>query len=62
RSSATPNSDSGGAALMVTARWERARGLPQPDAVPPVTARVAVVPLTALVVTGLAALLTAVLT
>lgn len=56
RSSATPNSDSGGAALMVKARWERALSVPAPAEAPEVTTRVARGPAALLVVTGVAAL------
>lgn len=63
RSSATPNSDSGGAALMVRARWERALS-GAPEALParePVSVRVAAPPVVAVVVavvgTGFALLL-----
>lgn len=61
RSSATPNSDSGGAGLMVRARWERALSLPEPAGVPEVTTRVARVPVALLLVTGVAALVSVLL-
>jgi hypothetical protein len=50
RSSATPNSDSGGAALMVRARWDRFLNDPgaRTGEAPPVTAQVATVPVAAL--------------
>lgn len=52
RSSAVPNSDSGGASLMVQARWERARMVnPAPADPPPVQRTWAVGVVVALVVT-----------
>jgi hypothetical protein len=55
RSSATPNSDSGGAALMVRVRWEQALGRPAAGDDGPVVTRVAWIPVLLLVATGAAA-------
>jgi hypothetical protein len=55
RSSAAPNSDSGGAALMVRVRWEHALARPPAGDDGPVTTRIAVLPVALLVVTAAAA-------
>jgi hypothetical protein len=54
RSSATPNSDSGGAALMVRARWEQALARPgtTADGAPAVSVTVAPLPVLLLAVTA----------
>jgi hypothetical protein len=54
RSSTSPNSDSGGAALMVRVRWEQALGRPAAGDDGPVTSRIAVLPLVLLALTAAA--------
>jgi hypothetical protein len=63
RSSATPNSDSGGASLMVRTRWEQALSVSAQPAggAPPVTVRVAGVPVAALALTAAGTVLAVVL-